>query len=102
MKPIVTVICETVGRHYHVSVEEIVARGRSHTPALARAISMYVVRTKLQWSWPEVGKEFDNRDHTTVMSAHKKVLRLLEDARVQAAVQAAERVAEEWRVDDAS
>lgn len=101
MKPIVTVICETVGRHYHVSVDEILARSRSHTPALARAISMYVVRTKLRWSYTEIGAEFNSRDHTTVMAARKKVLKMIGDERVAAAVQAGERVAEEWRVEDA-
>ena len=100
MKPIVTVICEAVGRHYHVSVDEIVARGRSHTPALARAISMYVVRTKLGLSWHEVGREFA-RDHTTALVASAKVSKRLEDERIAAAVKAGVRVAEEWRVDDA-
>lgn len=98
MKPIVTVICETVGRHYHVSVDEIVARNRSHTPALARAISMYVVRTKLDLSWHEVGREF-GRDHTTALVAVKKVSGLLENERIAAAVRAGGRVAEEWRTE---
>lgn len=101
MKPIVTVICETVGKHYHVSVDDIESSSRTKTVCLARAVAMYVVRTKLSFSWNELGAEF-HRDHTTGMSAIKRVRRLLEDARCAAAIRAAERVAEEWRVDDAS
>lgn len=98
MKPIVTVICETVGRHYHVSVDDIESSVKTKTVCLARAVAMYVVRTKLGFSWNELGTEF-HRDHTTGMSACKRVRRIMADERCAAAIRAAEKVAEEWRTD---
>lgn len=98
VKPIITVICEAVGKHYYCSVEDIDSRSRSLSVTQARMVAMYVVRTKLGLSWPEVGREF-GRDHTTALVAVKKVQGRLENERVAAAVRAGVRVAEEWSAD---
>lgn len=55
-----------------ISVEELVGRGRTKTVATARHEVMYWIRTKMKWSFPEIGKLFE-RDHTTVMAACRKI-----------------------------
>lgn len=97
MKPIVTTICAAVASHYYSSVDEIASRARNRSAAQARAVAMYVVRTKLGLSWHEVGREFE-RDHSTAMHAHREILKRMGDGRVVAAVRAGELVVEEWKV----
>lgn len=55
-----------------VSIEELISRNRYKNVAIARHEIMYWIRTKLKWSFPEIGKLFE-RDHTTVLLACRKV-----------------------------
>lgn len=55
-----------------VLVEELVGRGRTKNVSAARHEIMYWIRTKMKWSFPEIGKLF-GRDHTTVLLACRKV-----------------------------
>lgn len=61
--------------YYGVSSKQVYAHGRAKTASSARQVAMYLSRIVLGFSYPEIGKAFD-RDHTTVMSACKKVTEL--------------------------
>ena len=53
---------------------------------------MYLCRQRLKCSFPELGRAFGNRDHTTVMSAVRKVEALrARDPQVRAHLEAIER-----------
>jgi chromosomal replication initiator protein len=56
-------------------------------------IAMYVCRHRLGTSYPELGDRFGGKDHTTVLSAVRKIGSLVEaqDERVLGAVDAIER-----------
>ena len=54
------------------SVAALYGKGRSKHVALARHEAMYFLRQKFNWSYPATG-QFFNRDHTTVISAIRKV-----------------------------
>jgi chromosomal replication initiation ATPase DnaA len=41
--------------------------------AFARHVAMYLCKQRLKCSFPELGRAFGNRDHTTVMSAVRKI-----------------------------
>ena len=41
--------------------------------AFARQVAMYLCRQRLKCSFPELGRAFGNRDHTTVISAVRRV-----------------------------
>jgi len=58
---------------YCVSTTEIVRGGRTKQLALARQVAMYLLRTTLSLSLKEIGALFNNKDHTTVLHAIKKV-----------------------------
>ena len=59
--------------------------------AFARQVAMYVCRQRLKSSFPELGRAFGNRDHTTVMSAVRRVQTLrLTDPQVNAHLEAIE------------
>ena len=50
---------------------------RTRQISLARSIAMYLCRNILDMSLSSIAKEFDKKDHTTIMSACKKVDNLL-------------------------
>jgi chromosomal replication initiator protein len=55
-------------------------------------VAMYVCRQRLKLSYPELGDRFGGKDHTTVMSACRKIGDLAEkDEQVRTAIAAIER-----------
>ena len=48
-------------------------RAGPKTPAWARQIAMYLTRRMTNLSLKDIGKEFDNRDHTTVLHSIERV-----------------------------
>jgi len=75
VREIMDVTAETFG----ITVEELVGPSRRRPLVAARQISMYVVREMLpDTSFPAIGREFGDRDHTTVMHAVKKIKGLMD------------------------
>lgn len=66
-----------VGNFYGVNVKEIKGAKRVQNIVHARQIAMYLAREMTDNSLPKIGKEFGNRDHTTVMHAYNKIKSLL-------------------------
>lgn len=65
-------IVEAVANAYGQSVEDIKGASRTKDLTMARHVAMYLVRLLTELSYPEIGRYF-GRDHTTCMSAEKKV-----------------------------
>jgi chromosomal replication initiator protein len=57
---------------FGLSRERLIARDRSPKVALARQIAMYLARELTDVSLPAIGRGFD-RDHSTVLHAHKRI-----------------------------
>lgn len=75
MRPAIHQICEQVARHFgYVTAEEILSRDRHKSIAEARQLAIWLVRTKLGMSYPEIGREF-KLDHTTCISSFRRVER---------------------------
>jgi len=51
---------------------------RGKLVSMARMLSIYLIRERIGLSYPELGKAFGGRDHTTTMSAYKCVKRHLD------------------------
>lgn len=66
------VIIDEVEKYYHLPSGSLVTKKRSNDVAYPRHIAMYLAREVLGESYPLIGEVF-NRDHSTVMSAVKKV-----------------------------
>ncbi len=75
-------IVEAVASTYGVSVADIKGRSRTKQLALARQVTMYLLRANTTLSLKEIGRCLGNKDHTTVMHAIDKVeqLRALDPA----------------------
>ncbi len=66
-------IVNTIAGYYGFSPLEIQGASRKRPLVEARQVAMYVFRELTDLSFPAIGKEFGNRDHTTVMHAVNKV-----------------------------
>lgn len=59
--------------HFRVTNDALLSKDRHKSVAFARQVAMYLCRQRLKCSFPELGRAFGNRDHTTVMSAVRRV-----------------------------
>ncbi len=85
-------IQKAVCSHFRVTSAELLSKDRHRSVAFARQVAMYLCRQRLKSSFPELGRAFGNRDHTTVMSAVRKVESLRKtDPQVDAHLEAIER-----------
>ena len=66
-------IQETVAKYFNVDVKDLVGQKRSADIVFPRQIAMYLCRSIPQISLPQIGKEFGDRDHTTVLHACNKI-----------------------------
>jgi chromosomal replication initiator protein len=69
-----SVIMDVVARFYRVTVEDLKSNRRSKDVTNPRQVAMYLCRVLLNMTLPQIGSEFGNRDHTTVMHSCNKVL----------------------------
>jgi chromosomal replication initiator protein len=84
-------IQRAVCAHFHLRPSDLLSKDRHKTTAFARHVAMYLCKQKLPVSFPEVGRAF-GKDHTTVMSAVRKVESLREqDPQVRAQLEAIEK-----------
>ncbi|MEG0770777.1 MAG: chromosomal replication initiator protein DnaA [Clostridia bacterium] len=66
-------IITEVSRYYNIPVDDIKGKKRTADITNARQISMYIIREVTQMSLPEIGKEFNGRDHSTVHHSINKI-----------------------------
>ncbi len=58
---------------FSFTLEQITGGSRRRPLVDARQIAMYVTRNMTDLSYPEIGRAFGNRDHTTVIHAVRKI-----------------------------
>ena len=68
-----------VSDHYKVKAAVLRSKKRNKEIAHARHIAMYLARTLTSASLPQIGKDFGDRDHTSVLHACNKIKGLVED-----------------------
>ena len=66
-----------VAAHYNLNINEMLSPRRSRSLARPRQIAMYLAKHYTTKSLPEIGRNFSNRDHTTVIHAVKKIDELI-------------------------
>lgn len=69
-------IKKKVAEHYGLKVQDLESPNRSRSIVRPRQIAMYLARLLTPRSYPEIGRRFGNRDHTTVMHAVETIQRL--------------------------
>lgn len=71
--PTPEVIIRETARYYSISEEDIRGQNRSKNTAMARHVSMYLMRSLTNLPLAEIGNEYGSRNHTTVLASIKKI-----------------------------
>lgn len=66
-------IKQVVAEYYGISVKDIDSSARPKQIAYARMMAMALARELTKGSYPSLGKQFGNKDHSTVINAYNKV-----------------------------
>ena len=74
--PTSDVIIEEVCNFYNIENSALRGQGRTKDTALARQVAMYLIREMTNMSLKEIGREFENRDHTTVLHSIERIEKL--------------------------
>ena len=70
-------IFAAIFKRYNIHREDILGTRRTKDVAFARHVSVYLIRSITEMSYPNIGKIF-NRDHASVMSSYKVIEKRLE------------------------
>ncbi|MFC0481596.1 chromosomal replication initiator protein DnaA [Gellertiella hungarica] len=85
-----------VARHYNVSRQELVSNRRTRVIVKPRQIAMYLSKTLTPRSFPEIGRRFGGRDHTTVLHAVRKIEEMIsEDSKLSHEIELLKRLINE-------
>jgi chromosomal replication initiator protein len=89
-----------VADHFQLKVADLESPNRSRSIVRPRQIAMYLSRILTPRSFPEIGKRFGDRDHTTVMHAVTTVKEFIEkDPQFAEEVEALRLSIRNWPVD---
>ena len=79
-------IIRETSRYYSLKEEDLRGQNRSKNTAMARQVSMYLMRSLTNLSLKDIGAEYEDRNHATVLSSIRKVEDLLKTDPAMAAV----------------
>lgn len=72
-KPAAAEIIKFVARHYDLKVSEIKSKSNARQIVIPRQVAMYLCKHLTDLSYPEIGKLFNDKHHSTVMYSVDKV-----------------------------
>lgn len=65
-------------KYYGVTRHDILSERRTANIVRPRQVGMYLAKTMTPRSYPDIGRKFGGRDHTTAIFGFRKIERLLE------------------------
>ena len=77
--PTADVIIDEVCKFYNIEADALRGQGRTKDISLARQIAMYQIRSMTNLSLKEIGKEFEGRDHTTVLHSIERITKMVKE-----------------------
>lgn len=66
-------IQKTVADYYKIKVADMYSKKRTRDIVMPRQVAMFLARELTNMSYPDIGKAFGGKDHTTVMHACEKI-----------------------------
>jgi chromosomal replication initiator protein len=72
-------ILKLVAAHYGLRVSDMKAKSNAKPIAFPRQVAMYLCRKLTGLSYPEIGRLFNDKHHSTVMHSVEKIERLADD-----------------------
>ena len=86
-------VLKAVAEYYGVKVSDLKGSRKTREVTHPRQVAMYLARRLTRSSYPEIGRAFGNKDHSTVVKGVQKIVRLMgEDPSVAERVRAVERI----------
>ena len=80
-------IIEETARYYQIKVEEIKGQRRTKNVAMARHVSIYLIRTLTNLSLNDIGGYYEDRNHATVLASIQKIEKSIQtDSEVSGAI----------------
>lgn len=67
------IIQKVVADNYQISVADLKGKKRDKKYVVPRQIAIYIARELTEIAYTELGNEFGGKDHSTIMTAYKKV-----------------------------
>jgi chromosomal replication initiator protein len=74
-------ISKAVASQYKMSVEDLKSKNNSRQIAVPRQVAMYLCKRLTKHSFPEIGRDFGGKHHTTVMHSVEKIDALIKEDR---------------------
>ena len=75
--PTPEIIIKETARYYSLDESDLRGQSRAKNTATARQVSMYLMRSLTNLSLKDIGAEYENRNHATVLSSIRKIEDLL-------------------------
>ena len=75
----INIIQKKVSSYFNLQLSDMTSSRRSINIARPRQIAMFLCKALTSFSYPEIGKAFGGKDHSTVIHAVKKIEILLDD-----------------------
>ena len=75
----IEMIQKVVADHYKLKVSELKSKSNVREIAFPRQVAMYLCKNLTRSSLPEIGREFGDKHHTTVLHSVKKIHALYEE-----------------------
>ena len=72
-------ILKVVAAHYGIKVSDLKSKSNARPIAYPRQVAMYICKELTDLSYPEIGKIFNNKHHSTVMYSVEKIDQLIQD-----------------------
>ena len=66
-----TVVCD----YFKITIDDIKGKKRSQNINFPRQVAIYLCRTLANESFPKIGTHFGGRDHSTIMSSYRKIVK---------------------------
>ena len=74
-------ITKMVANHFNLALEEIKSKNNSRNISFPRQVAMYLCKRLTQHSFPEIGRAFGGKHHTTVMHSVEKIEKKIKEDR---------------------
>ena len=78
-------------QHFGLKLTDLKGQKRHRSVVVPRMIAMFLTRKHTSLSYPDIGRAFGGRDHSTAIHACQKIeWQITSDSEIQSAVQAVE------------
>ncbi len=92
------VIQKVIADNYQISISDLKGKKREKKFVVPRQIAIYISRELTEISYTELGNEFGGKDHSTIMTAYKKIAEQIKiDSSLESRIQSYIREIKEYK-----